>query len=76
YVWVKVPQIDTSGTDFITLYYGNESAPDAQSAGAVWSSGYEGVWHLNDDVADSTANGYDATNAGTADAAGQLADGQ
>ena len=77
YVWVKVPQIDTSGTDFITLYYGNESAPDAQSAGAVWSSGYEGVWHLKDDFANSTNRPYgDATNAGTADAAGQLADGQ
>ncbi len=63
YVWVKVPQIDTTGTDFIRMYYGNAAAPDGQNPSAVWSgSGYSAVYHLDDGgpaIDDATANGFD-----------------
>ncbi|MGH7404527.1 MAG: DUF2341 domain-containing protein [Candidatus Methylomirabilales bacterium] len=66
YVWVKVPQIDASSTtDHIWMYYGNATAPDGQDAGAVWSNGYAGVWHLgegsNTTRQDSTCNNNDVT---------------
>jgi hypothetical protein len=63
-VWVKVPQIDgSSTTDYIMMYYGNDSAPapDALDAQNVWDSNYFLVWHLNQepaggsDILDSTA---------------------
>ncbi|MHC5115041.1 MAG: DUF2341 domain-containing protein, partial [Planctomycetota bacterium] len=50
YVWVKVPQVDgSSDTDSIWMYYDNTGAADGQDPGAVWTNGYEGVWHLNTD---------------------------
>ena len=77
YVWVKVPQIDTSGTDFIRMYYGNAVAPDGQNPSAVWSgNGYSAVYHLDDGgpaIDDATANGFDGTAFnGAASATGQI----
>src|SRR3990167_5742171 len=49
FVWVKVPQIDTSSnTDYIYMYYGNSEASDAQSANGVWDSNFKSVWHLKE----------------------------
>ncbi|MGI5869738.1 MAG: DUF2341 domain-containing protein [Kiritimatiellia bacterium] len=68
HIWVKVPQIDAlSGTDGIWMFYGNSAASDAQSAGDVWSNGFEAVWHMDETsgaVADSTGNGWNGTPAG------------
>jgi len=67
-IWVKVPQIDaSSSTDSIWMYYGNATAVDAQNAAAVWSNGYAGVWHLNNNpvgsqtIQDSTINNKDGS---------------
>ena len=77
YVWVKIPQIDgASNTDSITMYYGNAAAVDAQDSAAVWSDGFEAVYHLNDDFIDSTVNTNDGISSGSSSAAGQVADGQ
>ncbi len=82
YVWVRVPRIDAgSGTDYIYMDYGNAAAPDGQNAAAVWSSGYRGVYHLAGDpgaagaVTDS-AGLNPGVNAGSADGAGVIGDGQ
>jgi len=48
YVWVKIPQIDQdSDTDYVYMYYGNDSASDGQDAANVWRNSYTGVWHMN-----------------------------
>ncbi|MCP4172981.1 MAG: DUF2341 domain-containing protein, partial [Fuerstiella sp.] len=76
-VWVRVQQLDqASNTDFIHLYYNNAAAVDAQNAAGVWDANYESVWHLNDDFLDSTSNNLDATNNGSTDGVGIVADGQ
>ncbi|NNC93132.1 MAG: DUF2341 domain-containing protein, partial [Acidimicrobiia bacterium] len=77
YVWVKVPQIDAgSTTDYIWMYYDHAGGPvgDGQNPGAVWSNGYVGVWHMDQDPGASplfdstsffnngTASNMDATN--------------
>jgi hypothetical protein len=69
-VWVKVPQIDASSTtDHIWMYYGNATVADGQDAGAVWSNGYAGVWHLNEASSatrqDSTCNNNDVADTTT-----------
>ena len=78
YVWVKVPQIDgASVTDHMWMYYGNPGAPDGQAPAAVWSAGYQGVYHLHQsNLDDSTNPGYDGTNNGSVDAPGAIAHGR
>ena len=66
YVWVRVPQIDqNSDTDYIYMYYGNNSAEDNQDAEGVWNEDdYSFVYHFNEEdgttgagsVTDSTGN--------------------
>lgn len=65
--WVNVPNLSASADTVIYMYYGNPSAPAQQNAGAVWDSGYRGVWHLDEqgtgsanDYADSTSLGNNA----------------
>jgi len=48
-VWVKVPQIDgLSNSDYIWMYYGNDSISDGQDVHGVWDTNFLMVWHLND----------------------------
>jgi len=66
YIWVKVPQIDqSSSSDSIWMEYGNPAAADAQSPSAVWNSGFQAVWHMDETsgtaVGDSTGNGWNGT---------------
>jgi hypothetical protein len=42
----------------------------------VWDDNYTGVWHLNDDLLDSTSNDQDGINGGSTNASGIFADGQ
>ena len=49
YLWVKIPQIDAdSDADKIYIYYGNESAEDAQNPEGVWSNNFVAVWLFKD----------------------------
>lgn len=65
YVWVRVPQINSSSTtDAIWMYYGNATAPDGQDLDGTWSSAFRGVWHLNDAVPNMTDSSGNA-NTGT-----------
>ena len=60
-VWVKIPSLSNSTK--ITVYYGWKFAPAVNSR-EVWSNGYVGVWHLNEDarpLCDSTSTGIDFT---------------
>ena len=76
-VWVKVPKIDlNSTTDHIWIYYNNAGETHDQDPEGVWSSGYAGVWHLNEASgtrADSTSGNNDLTDNNTvASAAGKF----
>ncbi len=63
HVWVEVPAI-SSTNDFIYAYWGaSTSAASGSVAGAVWTNGFGGVWHLAGTGAtqpDSTVNGNTA----------------
>jgi hypothetical protein len=57
--WVKIPTLYATTTTDIYMYYGNDciTTPDnTQDAVGVWSNKYEAVYHLHDDVNDSTTN--------------------
>jgi hypothetical protein len=84
-VWVKVPSLANTNTDYIWMYYGNNGASDAQASTAVWNAGYVGVWHLNDamtnesasgTIADSTAGNASGTQHGNDDVTGAIGLGQ
>ncbi len=74
--WVRVPSLSGTSDPVVYLYYGNASASDQANAPGVWDSYYSEVLHLHDDLADSTAFNNDATNSGTSDVSGLIADGQ
>lgn len=77
-VWVRVPQIDRlSSTDYIWVYYGNSTAPAAQNAAGVWSSGQEAVLHLTSTpLADTSGNAYSLSETATASANGKISSGR
>ena len=87
YVWVKVPQIDSSSnTDNIWMYYGNGAATSGETPANVWDSNYVGVWHLGEEQAgtantglyqDSTSYNNDGTdNVAAIGQDGSIGDGQ
>ncbi|TFG27881.1 DUF2341 domain-containing protein, partial [Candidatus Thorarchaeota archaeon] len=63
--WVKA-NLSASSTNIITMYYGNPVVDNLENPAAVWSSGFDAVWHLGEDVIDegSGAIHYDATGNG------------
>ncbi len=50
FVWVNVPTIDATETDYIWLYYGNSGASTAEKAQDVWP-GYTAVFHMSEPIA-------------------------
>lgn len=61
-LWVKVPLIDAgSMTDHIWMYYNNTLASDEQNPSRVWTNGYAGVWHLDDDPSGPSPQMDDST---------------
>ena len=48
WAWVKIPTLSYTTDTVIYLYYGNASCESQQNATDVWSNGYVGVWHLDE----------------------------
>jgi MSHA biogenesis protein MshQ len=72
--WVKIPALSSSTDTVLYLYYG-AGGGSREDAEAVWSNGYEAVYHLHDDFRDSTGN-HDGSNGGSVNVAGKIGDGQ
>ncbi|MHA2266399.1 MAG: DUF2341 domain-containing protein [Promethearchaeota archaeon] len=75
-VWVQIPYLYTTKDTTIAMYYGNSTMGSRENAEGVWDSGYEAVYHLDDDFLDSTSNNRDGTNTGSVDVQGIIGDGQ
>ncbi|MCG6926034.1 MAG: DUF2341 domain-containing protein [Acidobacteria bacterium] len=79
--WVRIPSVNTASAasnTTIYIYYGNPTvtAPTENPTG-VWDASYAAVYHLHDDLLDSTASANDGTPTGTSNASpAQVADGQ
>jgi len=76
YIWVKVPHIDNTDTDYIYAYYNCSGAANEDDAASVWNS-YVMVQHLEETsgpVTDSTSYDNDGTayNGVIRDAAGKI----
>ena len=66
--WVKIPSLSNSVDTEIFMFYGNSSVAVDPSSAAVWTTpGYDGVWHLHDDVSDASGNGNNGVNNGSTD---------
>jgi hypothetical protein len=73
FVWVQVPLIANAGDSIYAYWDRNVSAPPCTTNGAVWTNGYEGVWHLADTNAlDSSTNRFASTNGGATNAPGRI----
>ncbi len=60
--WIMIPTLYASNDTKIYMYYSNSIVTDGQNATAVWDSDYDGVWHFDGDMLDSTSNDNDGTN--------------
>ncbi len=60
--WIMIPTLYASNDTKIYMYYSNSIVTDGQNATAVWDSDYDGVWHFDGDMLDSTSNNNDGTN--------------
>ena len=66
--WVNITSLSSTVDTKVWMYYGNPTVSSRQNVTDTWNTNYLGVWHLNDDdLTDSTINGYDATTSGTTD---------
>jgi hypothetical protein len=63
WVWVRIPQVDSSDADAFWMYY-DCSTQENPEASSLWTD-YAGVWHLGPDLADSTEHGSDGLDAGS-----------
>jgi MSHA biogenesis protein MshQ len=52
--WVQISSLSPTTDTTIYIYYGNGSAGSQQSAAAVWDANYQGVYHFNDNAANTT----------------------
>ncbi|MEZ4752022.1 MAG: DUF2341 domain-containing protein [Bdellovibrionota bacterium] len=69
YVWVKVPQIDSSSsTDYIWMYYGNGAAADGQNQASAWGNNYQAVLHMEDTTPNDTLGVNNGTGNGSVSA--------
>ncbi len=56
--WVK-SDLSANGDTVLYIYYGNAYIlTDQTTTTGVWDSNYAGIYHLNNNVNDSTVNGY------------------
>ncbi|MCA9655394.1 MAG: DUF2341 domain-containing protein [Myxococcales bacterium] len=75
-IWVGVDALG-GPADHLWLYYGNPVAEDAQDRAGVWPEPFAGVWHLEDEPLDATANANDAVVMGESPIApGQIGNGR
>ncbi len=75
-LWFKAPVLYASTDTVFYLYFGKSNASDGENAEGVWDTNFKGVWHLHDDLNDSTSNNNDGTNHGSVDIGGKIANGQ
>jgi len=71
WIWVKIPVVSSVLDTKFFLYYGFSGAESVENKSDVWSNGFVGVWHMNDNdtltILDSTSNDNDGVKFGVND---------
>jgi len=80
-IWVKIPEIRGNACQAIKMYWGNPKAVSESNGEKVFATkeGFAGVWHLGDNLEDSTSNNLDGSNKpgkSTTNAPGVIGDAQ
>jgi hypothetical protein len=63
-VWVRIPTIKGNDQQAIKMHWGNDKVPSESNGERVFltTEGFAGVWHLGDNLKDSTSNNLDGFN--------------
>ncbi|MDC0218614.1 DUF2341 domain-containing protein [Verrucomicrobia bacterium] len=63
-IWVRIPTIKGNDQQAIKMHWGNEKVPSESGGERVFltTEGFAGVWHLGDNLKDSTSNNLDGFN--------------
>jgi len=80
-IWVSIPEIRGNARQAIKMHWSNPQATSESDGEKVFGTdtGFAGVWHLGDNLEDSTSNNLDGSNKPnmpTINAAGIIGDGQ
>jgi hypothetical protein len=63
---VRIPTIGSSSNTQFKLKYDGSGYTNGNNATNVWDSNYLAVWHLGNNLIDSSGNGHNGSNSGTA----------
>ena len=77
-IWVRIPNIRGSTRQAVKMYWGKNGASSQSNGEKVFGTdaGFAGVWHLGDNLEDSTPNNLNGTNQATVNTQGIIGDGQ
>ncbi|RFC55277.1 DUF2341 domain-containing protein [Brumimicrobium aurantiacum] len=76
-IWVKIPSLLATSDYALYMYYGNNTITSNPSSANTWSHGYDGVWHLHNDLLDASASGNNGSNFGSTNTSpSKIANGQ
>jgi len=64
-LWINVPSISSSENTILYMYYNNPNATLQENREETWNSSYKAVYHLKDNLHESTSNNDDGVNFGT-----------
>jgi len=70
-VWVKIPTLSSTTDTAIKMWYGNSAVASLANPGSLWNN-YGGVWHMSDDLIDSSGNNNDGSNYESDDVSAQI----
>ena len=66
-IWVRIPEIRGNARQAIKMFWGKAGAASESNGKRVFGTdaGFAGVWHLGDDLEDSTSNNLNGSNGGS-----------
>lgn len=78
HAWVRIPTLDFNDNTVFYMHYGDAAVSTSQeNVSGTWKTAYQGVYHFNGNVLDSTSNNRDGTNSGSTDSAsGKIGNGR
>ena len=73
--WVRIPSLSYAEDSEIYLYYGNPDADSDPSKSTTWSTDFQGIWHLGENVNDASQFSNNGVNNGAVSVAGKIGNG-
>ncbi len=74
--WVRIPVLSYTEDTDIYMYFGNQATDSDPSTSKTWSTDYQGVWHLNENVEDASQYFNNGVNSGAVSVTAKIGNGR